>query len=295
MTIYDVEAKSVLTRVTGYLRTVSSHSLQPYQGCTFGRAACGEGCYVRHNPWMTRGRPWGTFLGIKRNAAQCYRAEVNRERKWAHRALGEFSIFMSSSTDPFLPQEFVHRITKSILDAMIESPPDRLILQTHSHRVIEYQDAYAKLSHRCRLRFHLTIESDLETLPGLPPPASSVSDRLEAAARLKQDGHRVLITVSPLWPIQDPPRFFRRLGDVSDGVVLDHFMGGDGSPDGRRTRKTKLPEAMRSIEARTTDVDYLHAMVSLAQEILPGRIGVHRDGFAGRFLPRASSCDQGER
>jgi hypothetical protein len=40
----EARVRSILTRATGYLRTVCSHSLQPYRGCTFGNSLCGVGC-----------------------------------------------------------------------------------------------------------------------------------------------------------------------------------------------------------------------------------------------------------
>jgi hypothetical protein len=46
----------------GYLRTVTSHSLQPYRGCTFGNSLCGVGCYVQHNRHLLAGRQWVGFL-----------------------------------------------------------------------------------------------------------------------------------------------------------------------------------------------------------------------------------------
>src|SRR6185369_6156772 len=57
-----VQILNILTRTTGFLRTVSSHSAQPYRGCTLGRSLCGVGCYVQHNRYLTRGQPWGEFL-----------------------------------------------------------------------------------------------------------------------------------------------------------------------------------------------------------------------------------------
>jgi len=65
----EATVRSILTRTTGYLRTVTSHSLQPYRGCSYGNALCGVGCYVRHNGWVTRGEAWGSFLEARTNAA----------------------------------------------------------------------------------------------------------------------------------------------------------------------------------------------------------------------------------
>jgi DNA repair photolyase len=285
---------NVLTRTTGYLRTVTSHSLQPYRGCTFGRALCGVGCYVQHNGHVLRGRKWGGFLEVRTNAAESYRTHFERESNWARRSQsesqtsqgarpGRFSIFCSSSTDPFVPQEFEFGITRSILEAMIEQPPDELVLQTHSHRVTRYLDLYPALAARCALRFHVSIESDLDRLPGLPPPASSVARRLAACALLKQAGLRTIVTVSPLLPVENPERFFSQIGEAADGVVLDHFIEGDGSADGSRTFRTGLPDAIGRVNAAAVRLDYRDQMVAIARRILPGRVGVGIEGFAGRL------------
>ena len=278
------EVGNVLTRTTGFLRTVTSHSLQPYRGCSFGNSLCGVGCYVRHNPFVTRGRAWGSFLEVRENAAASYRRNWRRERNWARRRQGRFGVFLSSSTEPFLPQEFRYRVTGSVLEAMLEQPPDLLVLQTHSHRVADYADLCLELSRRCRLRVHVSIETDRDAVPDLPRHASSVDRRFEAAFRLRRLGIFTVITVSPLLPIRDPERFFRRIGEAADRVVIDHFIEGDGTPDGSRTLKTPLPRAMEQVDARAVGLAYRDRMVRMARNLLPGRVGVSIDGFAGRYL-----------
>ena len=115
---------------------------------------------------------------------------------------------MSSATDPFVPQERRYRVTRGVLQAMLERPPDVLVLQTHSHRVTDCLDLYPELARRTELRVHVSIESDRDRLPGLPPPASPVARRLAAARALKEASVRVVVTVSPLHPIERPERFF---------------------------------------------------------------------------------------
>lgn len=287
---------NILTRTTGYLRTVTSHSLQPYRGCTFGGALCGAGCYVQHNGHILRGRKWGEFLEVRTNAAESYLRHYDREANWARRASApdggptadeqcpRFSIFCSSSTDPFVPQEFQFGVTRSLLEAMIERPPDELVIQTHSHRVTQYLDLWHALARRCDLRFHISIESDRDQLPGLPPPASSVEKRLAACATLKQAGLRTIVTASPLFPMDDAEEFFSGIAEVADGVVLDHFIQGDGSDGGNRTLRTRLPEAIARVNPAALSLDYRDEMVAIARRFMPRRVGVGIDGFAGRFL-----------
>jgi len=290
----EVQIGQVLTRATGYLRDVCSHSLQPYRGCSFGRTLCGVGCYVQHSPWVTGGRPWGGFLEVRSNAAECYRAQAARERRWARARRGDFTIFLSSATDPFLPHEARFGITASLLAEMRAEPPDVLIVQTHTDAVMHHRDALVALAEGCALRVHLSIESDRDTLPGLPAPAARVAVRIEAASRLREAGLRVVATVAPLLPIEDPEAFFARLAGAFDAVVIDHFIGGDGSRDGARTRRTPLPEAMERVHPGASQLAYRDAMVAVAQRFLPGRVGVGADGFAGRFLPESGRVSSGK-
>src|ERR1700677_2239317 len=258
--ISETTIKNVLTRATGFLRTVTSHSLQPYCGCTFGHSLCGVGCYVRHNGRLLKGRDWGSFLEIRTNAAQSYLDNYEAEAAWARRRPakavsgaatdGLFSIFCSSSTDPFLPQEFRYCITRSILEAMLRRPPDQLILQTHSHRVAEYAPLLKEVAGRCDLRVHVSIETDRERIPGLPPHSSSVQNRLDACRRLREAGLRTVVTVAPLLPIGDPESFFARVAQVADAVVVDHFIGGDGSAGGGRTRGAAVPSGLAQVAPR---------------------------------------------
>ncbi len=79
---------------------------------------------------------------------------------------------------------------------------------------------------------------------------------------------------------------FTRFHAVSSlrAVVIDHFMQGDGTADGSRTRRTALPAAMAAVNADSVGLAYRDRMVEIALRHLPGRVGVNIDGYAGRYL-----------
>jgi hypothetical protein len=162
--------------------------------------------------------------------------------------------------------------------------------------VADFIDVLEELSSHCELRCHLSIETDRERLPGLPPPASSVEDRFRAAAALLEAGLNVVVTVSPLLPIDEPERFFERIAGVARAVVLDHFIGGDGSTNGGRTLRTGLPDAMAVVDPTSICLEYRDRMGAIAERFLPGRVGYHIDGFAGRWgvRPEAESTELAE-
>ena len=280
--VRTVGVRRILTRSSGYLVGVTSHSLQPYRGCSYGRSLCGVGCYVQHHGLVTRGRPWGSFLEARTNAAHSYRESAAAERRWARRARGDFSIFLSSATDPFVPQERKLGITRALLEAMRDDPPDALVVQTHVAEVARERNVLCALAARCALRVHISIESDRDRLPGLPPPAATVERRLVALAELRESGIAAVATVAPLLPIADPAAFFERIAACADAVVIDHFIGGDGSA-GSRTIRTPLPAAMEAVLPGSTRLQYRDEMVAAARRAMPGRVGVGHDGFAGRY------------
>ncbi|MFQ5483369.1 MAG: hypothetical protein ACE5ER_11510 [Nitrospinaceae bacterium] len=282
MQIEKVQCRSILTRTGGYLRPVCSHTMNPYAGCGFGGTLCGVGCYVRANSWLLRGRVWGRFLEVKQNAAAVYRQTCAAEQRWARRRGGPFSIFLASSTEPWQPAEREFRITRGLLEAMLECPPEVLILQTHSSQILEDRERIHALSHLTKLRVHISIESDRDRLPGLPGPPCSVAGRMEAVRMMAKSGVFSVVCVSPLHPIEQPDRFFRALAECGAGaVVIDHFIGGDGTRLGARTLKTDLPRAMERLAPESVALAYRDAMAAVARRYLP--TGLSAAGFAGHY------------
>ena len=70
---------------------------------------------------------------------------------------------------------------------------------------------------------------------------------------------------------------------MADAVVIDHFIGGDGSTTGSRTLRTRLPLAIEQIDPRAVTLAYRDEIVEIARNYFPGLTGVGIDGFAGRF------------
>jgi DNA repair photolyase len=282
MIVTEEIRKSILTRVTGYLKQVSSHSLNPYVGCGFGRSACGVPCYVQHNHWLTKGRDWGTFVDVKLEADRIYRETYKRESVWARRDGGTFSIFFSSSTDPWQPLEKKYRISRALLKAMIDLPPDKIILQTHTANILEDKETIFKLAKRTSVKVHISLEGDREALPGLPPPPSSLDKRIDALAKFSEMGIETVACLSPLYPLEDPGNFFNRLALVGvSGVIIDHFIEGDGTCNGSRTLKTALPDIMREIDASSVELSYRDKIAKIARRFLP--VGISAEGFSGNI------------
>ena len=282
MEITETQCKSILTRTSGYLKQVCSHSINPYVGCGFGRSACGVGCYVRHNAWLTKGRDWGSFVEAKTNAPEVYLQTCEAEQRWAHRRDQPFTLFFSSSTEPWQPIEQQYRITRRLLEAMLTHPPDELILQTHATAILDDLPLIARLSEHCRLRVHVSIEGDTERLPGLPPPPATVAGRIELLRQLRDAGIFAVACLSPLYPMEHPAAFFEQLaGAGASAVVIDHFIEGDGTAEGVRTWKTDLPRSMEAVDPESTQLAYRDRIAAIARTYLP--VGISAAGFAGQY------------
>src|SRR5262245_24374478 len=101
MNLPIIENKTILTPTSGFLAPGYTHTINAYQGCAFAGALCGTFCYAQHNHWITKGRPWALY-GAKRHLRDAYRSEYDqiKRRRGGPRPL---RIYMSSSTDPYLP------------------------------------------------------------------------------------------------------------------------------------------------------------------------------------------------
>lgn len=288
----EIENATILTPTGGFLAAGYTHTINAYQGCAFAGALCGLYCYAQHNRWITRGRAWGLY-GAKRRVAEAYRRDHDRIRRPRRGEPGPLRIYMSSSTDPYIPQEARLGLTRSLLEEMIDRPPDVLVIQSHHTLVGRDIDLIAELSNCGEVWLSLTIETDMDRVPGLPPHASPPSRRFSVLEAFRARGIATQATISPLLPLADPPSFARRLDAACDRVILDHYLIGDGSPGGWRTRRTGFPERLAAAGfgdwnglAKLDEVRGLLASVLGADRVLVGCEGFNTVGCRGPRRPR---------
>src|SRR5262249_39816619 len=149
-------------------------------------------------------------------------------------------IYMSSSTDPYLSPEASLHLTRTLLEEMHDRPPDTLVIQTHAlliHRDFTFIHALAQ---KCELWVSITVETDLEQIPGFPPHASSPGKRIALLKEFRDAGVHTQATIRPLLPIENLTTFAARRDAACARVIVDHFLLGDGSPTGLRTKRTNV-------------------------------------------------------
>lgn len=275
-----LEHRSILTPTGGFLKSGYTHTLNPYSGCSFAKAACGVFCYAQHNGWITKGRPWGLY-GAKTEAAAAYVRDFDRLRRPRRGAPKPLRIYMSSSTDPYLPQEVGLRLTRGVLEAMLEDrAPDVLVVQTRSPLVARDLDLLRALSERCSLWLSMTVETDLDPVPGLPPHATPPARRLETLRAFRDAGVRTQAAVSPLLPVADLDAFAAKLDAACERVVVDHYLVGDGS-HGLRTKRTPFVDLLvQHGHERWTRLEALDDVrAALAARLGAERVLVSQEGF----------------
>jgi DNA repair photolyase len=275
-----VENATILTPTGGFLAAGYTHTINVYQGCAFAGSLCGIYCYAQHNQWITKGRAWGLY-GAKRRVREAYRRDHDRIKRPRRGEPGPLKIYMSSSTDPYIPQERSLRLTRALLEEMVDRPPDVLVIQSHHTIVGRDIDLIADLSSRSEAWVSLTVETDMDRVPGLPPHASPPARRLATLAAFRARGIPTQATISPLLPLADPPAFARALDAACDRVILDHYLIGDGSPGGWRTRRTGFPDRLVAAGfGEGNDLTKLHEVRDLLASVLGGeRVLVGCEGF----------------
>ena len=105
---------------------------------------------------------------------------------------------------------------------------------------------------------------------------------LETLKKFRTRGIQTQATVSPLLPLADPQAFAHRLDTACDRVIIDHYLIGDGFPNGWRTKRTTFAQRL---EQRLGSVPgTLLTKLWEIRDVLAGVLGAERvlvgcDGF----------------
>jgi hypothetical protein len=79
--------------------------------------------------------------------------------------------------------------------------------------------------------------------------------------------------VSPVLPLADPIGFARRLVGARDRVILDHYLIGDGSKNGLRTKRTGFGELL--VAAGYGEWTHLEKLWEI-RDVMVGVLGLER-------------------
>ena len=190
MNVKEVLAKSVLVKSA---LPDADYVVNPYTGCQFGCLYCYASFMGRFAGEAVA--DWGEYLHAKINSAELFVKEV---RKLA-RQESPPSIFLSSVTDPYQGPEKKYRLTRRILEALVDIQYKGLVgILTKSPLVTRDIDLFKALKN---VEIGLTLTSTDDRISRfLEVRAPSATSRFRALKQLNDQGLRTYAFLGPLLP-----------------------------------------------------------------------------------------------
>lgn len=168
-------------------------SINPYRGCEHGCVYCfarPTHAYLGLSP----GLDFETQILIKPNAAELLRQEL------AKKSYRPSPIAMGTNTDPYQPLERELKITRSIVETLLECRHP-MTLVTKNHLVTRDIDLYAALAQHQLIKVFVSITTlDRQLARKMEPRASTPAKRLAALQALSEAGVPTGVMVAPLIP-----------------------------------------------------------------------------------------------
>lgn len=201
--IRETAVKSVITKSN---LPVCEYSVNPYVGCTHGCRYCYASFMKRFTGHQ---EPWGTFLDVK------MWPEIRNAEKYAGREL-----FISSVTDPYLPQEEQYGRTRALLE-QLKGSGARISISTKSDLILRDLDLIRTFP---QARVSWSINTLDESFREDMGNAVSIERRLAAMEIFHRAGIRTTCFVSPIFPgITDVKAIIRRVKGQCDLIWLENL------------------------------------------------------------------------
>jgi DNA repair photolyase len=191
-TVTVVPARSIIAR-NDSPDIPFDRSINPYQGCEHGCIYCfARPTHAYHD--LSPGLEFETRILAKPNAAELLRSELARPGyRCAPIALG-------TNTDPYQPAERTWKITRSVLEVLVECHHPYTIV-TKSAMIERDIDLIAPMAARNMARAAISITTlDRELARRLEPRAAAPQRRLETIRALADAGIPCGVMVAPVIP-----------------------------------------------------------------------------------------------
>lgn len=168
-------------------------SINAYRGCEHGCSYCfarPTHAYLGHSAGLDFERE----IYVKSNAVEALRAEFSA------RGYRPKPIAMGTNTDPYQPAERKHRLTRGILELMLETRHP-VMITTKSALIVRDLDLLTELAKLNLVKVALSVTSmDHKLSRKMEPRASSPARRLEAIRLLSEAGVPTAVFASPMIP-----------------------------------------------------------------------------------------------
>ena len=216
MRISEIRAASLITK-SGLPGT--EFVINPYGGCSH---ACIY-CYARFmKRFSGHEEPWGKYVDVKINASELVPpAPEGLPGLEPASPLTGRRVFMSSVTDPYLPQERTYKLTRAILERLVPHQPF-LGIQTKSALITRDIDILTRFRD-CEAGITITTLDDAIRRE-IEPATSSIQDRLSALETLKGAALRTYVFIGPIIPgVTDWRAIIERTRHAVDFYYLENL------------------------------------------------------------------------
>lgn len=168
-------------------------SINPYRGCEHGCIYCfarPSHAYLGFSP----GLDFETEIMVKRNAAALLRKEL------AAKSYRIATMSMGTNTDPYQPVERDLKITRSIVEVLLETRHP-LGIVTKNHLVTRDIDLFSEMAKLGLVKIYVSLTTlDRHLARKMEPRASTPGKRLEAIRMLNDAGIPAGVMTAPMIP-----------------------------------------------------------------------------------------------
>ncbi len=192
----EIFSKEVKTALVPSKLPGTDFVINPYFGCSFGCIYCYASFIGRFVAKSLQ--DWGEYVGVKKNIVEVLRKELPRKFK---EKKGEGKrILLSSVTDPYQPLELKFKLTRSILEELLNFGfRGEVSILTKSDLVLRDADLFLKLP--CvKVGLTITILGDDNLSFFFERTAPPSGKRLQAFNRLNDIGIDTYAFIGPVLP-----------------------------------------------------------------------------------------------
>lgn len=179
MIIKEIQTNDYLTKSN---LPASDYVINPYVGCTHGCRYCYASFMKR---FTSHKEKWGEFIDIK----LC-------DKKIDLKKISGKNVFLSSVTDCYNKFEEKYKITRNILEQLVDSDC-YLSISTKSKLILRDIDLFKKMKH---LVVCMSINTLDEKFRNDMDNASTIKERMEALKELHNNGIYTVLFLSPIFP-----------------------------------------------------------------------------------------------
>ncbi len=231
-------------------------AINPYVGCGHSCVYC----YARFIKRFTgHTEEWGTFVDAKTNIVDILKKQLKSSKYKGER------IFIGTVTDPYQPIEKKYKLTRTILQVLVDYKNPVSIL-TKSDLVLRDIDLLKKMKD-VDVNFTITtLDEKWKKL--VEPNSSSTKQRLEAMKDLMKEGIIVLAMMGPYWPVfTDPEALFKEFKKAGVDHVFTESLNtvGGNWTEVEKVLKKNYPDLLPRIKKTLFDKKNFYEFYDEAQ------------------------------